>query len=89
MKIGDYTYSDEVLLPYGVAEGSVQGPRFFNIYTKLLYKYIEPTRFDIEGFADDHQLMKGFLPIMQCYALQDNIQYCLDSISQWMNGHFL
>ena len=79
VKIGD-SYSDEALLPYGVAQGSVLAPRFFNI---------EPTRFDIEGFADDHQLMKRFLPIMQCYALQDNIQYCLNSISQWMNGHFL
>ena len=88
VKIGD-SYSEEVLLPYGVAQGSVLGPRFFNVYTKSLYKYVESTRFNIEGFADDHQLMKRFLPCMQCYALQDNIQYCLDKVYQWMNDHFL
>ena len=76
-------------LPYSVAQGSVLGPRFFNIYTKSLYKYVEPTRFKIEGFADDHQLIKRFLPSLQSHALGDNIQYCLNMISQWMNDHFL
>ena len=83
------SYSNEMWLPYGVAQGSVLGPRFFNIYTKSLYKYVEPTRFKIEGFADDHQLIKRFLPSLQSHALGDNIQYCLNMISQWMNDHFL
>ena len=88
VKIGE-SYSDMALLSYGVAQGSILGPRFFNIYTKPLYKYVEPTKFDIEGFADDHQLMKRFLPLLQSYALGYNIQYCLNRISEWMNDHFL
>ena len=62
VKIGN-DYSDVETLLYGVAQGSVLGPRFFNIYSKPLYKYIEPTGFDIDGYADDNQLLKRFLPV--------------------------
>ena len=54
-----------------------------------MYSYIEPTGFDIDGFADDNQLMKRFLPRLQSYALGHSIQYCLNCILQWMNEYFL
>lgn len=88
VKIGE-SCSEDTLLPYGVAQGSVLGPRFFNIYGRSLYKYVEPTKFDIEGFADDHQLVKQFLPLLQKYALGEGIQKCLDCIAEWMRDHFL
>lgn len=88
VKIGD-AYSEVEMLLFGVAQGSVLGPRFFNVYTRSLDKCIEPTKFDIDGFADDNQLMKRFLPVLQSYALADSIQYCLNCIFQWMNEHFL
>jgi hypothetical protein len=77
------------MLLFGVAQGSVLGPRFFNIYTKPLYQYMEPTGFDIDGYADDNQLLKRFLPVQQGYALADSIQHCLNCILQWMNEYFL
>ena len=88
IKIGD-AYSDLETLDFGVAQGPVLGPRFFNIYTRPLYSYIEPTGFDSDGFADDNQLMKRFLPRLQSYALGHSIQYCLNCILQWMNEYFL
>ena len=88
VKIGN-SYSEETQLPYGVAQGSVLGPPLFNIYCRSLYKYVESTKFHIEGYADDHQLMKKFLPALQRYALGDNIKNCLQCILQWMNEHFL
>ena len=88
VKIGE-AYSDEETLLFGVAQGSVLGPRFFNIYTRPLYRYMEPTGFEIDGFADDNQLMKHFLPRLQCYALGKSIQDCLSHILQWMNEYFL
>lgn len=88
VKIGE-SYSDVEMLLFGVAQGSVLGPRFFNIYTRPLYKYMEPTKFDIDGFADDNQLLKRFLPVSQGYALADSIQYCLSCIFKWMNEYFL
>ena len=88
VKIGD-TYSDIVDLLFGVAQGSSLGPPLFNIYIRSLYKYIEPTKFTIEGFADDHQLLKQFLVALQIKALGDDITNCLIKISKWMEEHFL
>ena len=83
------SYSQDTLFPFGVAQGSVLGPRLFNIYTKTLYKYVAPTKFNIVGFADDHQLLKHFIPKLQRYALGEGIQQCLNSIADWMTDHFL
>ena len=88
VKIGD-SYSNDTPLLFGVAQGSVLGPKLFNLYSKSLYKYVESTKFSIEGFADDHQLLKHFLPSLQSYALGKGIQQCLDSILRWMNDNFL
>ena len=50
---------------------------------------MEPSRFIIEGFADDHQLIKQFTPAHQRYVLNESIQECLDYVSEWMRDHFL
>ena len=89
MKVGDANSDIIELLIFGVAQGSVLGPRFFNIYTRPVYKYLEPTKFNIDGFADDNQLIKRFLPSLQGHALGEDIQYCLNCVSQWMNEYFL
>ena len=88
VKIDD-SYSIDTPLLFGVTQGSVLGPKLFNLYSKSLYKYVESTKFSIKGFADDHQLLKHFLPSLQSYALGEGIQQCLDSISRWMNDNFL
>ena len=88
VKIGD-EYSEILELLYGVAQGSVLGPPLFKIYIRSLYKYVEPTRFTIEGFADDHQLIKQFLICVQQKALGENIQNLLSHIAVWMNEYFL
>ena len=88
VKVGD-TYSLIAELLYGVAQGSILGPRLFNIYIRSLYKHIDSSKFQIEGFADDHQLVKQFVLALETKALGDDITNCLKSISQWMNEHFL
>ena len=88
MKIGD-SYSDESNLNYGVAQGSVLGPDLFNIYIRSLKKYLKPSSFNIFGFADDHQLLKSFLPFLQVYALDGDINNCFRLITEWMNMFFL
>ena len=88
VKIGN-VFSLEALLKYGVAQGSVLGPILFNIYMRSLCKYIRSTKFLIFGFADDHQLLKTFLPIFQVQALGENIQHCFKMIDEWMKEFFL
>ena len=88
VKVGD-SYSIESLLRYRVAQGSVLGPLLFNIYIRSLRKYLKRTKFTIFGFADDHQLFKTFLLILQVHALRDEIQCCFDLIAKWMNKFFL
>ena len=74
---------------FGVAQGSVLGPPLFKIYIRSLYRYVAPTDFEIEGFADDHQLYKRFLITMQRKALGEDINECLQHLSLWMNEYFL
>ena len=88
VKIGE-TFSDIIELLFGVPQGSVLGPVLFKIYIRSLYKYVKPIKFEIEGFADDHQLYKQFLVSMQRQALGEDIEDCLKHISVWMNSHLL
>lgn len=88
VKVGD-AYSREEQLDYGVAQGSVLGPILFNIYTRSFPNKVESIGFEVEGFADDHQLWKQFSPIFQVKALGDNLDKCFKAISSWMNEFFL
>ena len=50
---------------------------------------MESTKFEIEGFADDHQLYKQFLVSMQSKALGEGINDCMKHIAIWMKSYFL
>ena len=87
VKIGD-SYSKVAILLYGVIQGSILGPRLFNIYIRSVYKRVEPTKFDIVGFADDHQLLKQFALSFKLKTVGDDIRNCLKGKSTInTNGH--
>ena len=88
VKIRD-AYSDTGRLIYGEAQGSVLGPTMFNIYIRSFKKHVDPSKFSIFGFADDHQLIKTFLPVLQIQALDGDINKCFDLITEWMNCFYL
>ncbi len=45
--------------------------------------------FNIEGYADDHQVYLNFSPTFQNSVLTESIPNCFTAISSWMNAHFL
>ena len=88
VKIRD-SYSETGRLIYGEPQGSVLGPPLFNIYIRSLKRHVDPSKFSIYGFADDHQLIKTFLPVLQVQALDGDINKCFELITEWMNSYFL
>ena len=83
------TYSDSASLDYGVAQGSVLGPILFNVYIHTFYNHVQSSAFKVEGYADDHQLYKRFVPQCQTEVLGSAINECLRNVSIWMNTFFL
>ena len=58
-----------------------------SIFMRSFYMNFDPRKIktNVFGFADDHQLYKKFLPILQITALGNDINNCFSLISKWMN----
>ena len=88
VRLGTFT-SEEILIKFGVPQGSVLGPVLFNIYLRSIYKYVQKIGFQILGYADDHQIAKKFKPSSQNIVLTYELKKCFYRIKDWMNNYFL
>ena len=88
VQIGD-TCSDLEYLEFGVAQGSVLGPRLFNIYMRSMYPRLQCIAFEVDGFADDPQLYKHFNVAFQFEVLIYSVNECMRVVSDWIHEFYL
>ena len=73
---------------YGVPQGSILGPQFYNLYTSVLEDVITDCNTKLEMYADDILMFFSFSEQNEQEAKQQ-ANLCLKKVHQWMNSSFL
>ena len=81
--------SEEILIKFGVPQGSVLGPVLFNLYIRSIYACVKALGFNIHGYADDHQVIRSFGLDSLGRTLIYDIDVCFQKIKHWMNQYYL
>ena len=83
-------YSNSESLDFGVAQGSILGPKLFNLYAQSFASTLNTkVNVKVEGYANDHQLQKQFSVIFQFTFLTEGVQNIFNAAELWMFEYFL
>ena len=83
------TKADEILMLYGVPQGSLLGPLLFILYTKEVARIALRYGLRIQLYADDTQLYLAFDPLEDFDDMEQRFAQCMEDIKIWMRSHFL
>jgi len=82
-------YSNSESLDFGVAQGSILGPKLFNLYAQSFASTLNAkVNVKVEGYADDHQLQKQFSVIFPFTFLTEGVQNIFKAAELWMFEYF-
>ena len=82
-------YSSILEVLFGVPQGSVIGPKLFNINVRGLPNVFQKLTFKAASFADDSNGMKTFSLTFQYEILKNEVVNCMEEVVNWMNIHFM
>ena len=77
-------YSECLLIKFGTVQGSVLGPKFFNIYVRSQPRIFEANGFRSTAFADDSNGRKRFSLRFQYNVLRNDVSKCTEKVMNWM-----
>ena len=79
-------YSEKLDVKFGSVQGSVLGPKFFNIYVRSQPKVFLNSGFETSSFADDSNGSKTFSLKFQYNVLKNDVSQCVENVIKWMNA---
>ena len=85
----DNEYSESCEVPCGAPQGSVLGPRIFNINVRSQPQVFKYCMFNTSSFADDSNGRRTFALAFQFEVIKNDVVNCIDRIVTWSHAHFM
>jgi hypothetical protein len=82
------TIGSPTSLNYGVPQGSILGPLFYDLYTYEIEDIVGRHGVRVHIYADDIQIYFCFKPQYQNIS-EEKLQECIKDLNHWMNHNYL